>query len=47
MVAIVAIISTSIASPNYDFFIVVGIIKIQLLSKFDDSNFQWFLISIS
>lgn len=36
MIAIVAVISTSIVFHNYHFFLVVGVIKFQSLSKFDD-----------
>ena len=46
MVTIVVTFSASIISPSDYFFLVVGIIKIEFLSKFDESNFSWFLISI-
>ena len=38
MISFVAIISTSVTSYNYRFSLVVGIIKIQSISKFDDYN---------
>lgn len=38
MISFVAIISTSVTSYNYRFSLVVGIIKIQPISKFDDDN---------
>ena len=41
MIATVAIISTSITSHNYLFFLVVGIIKFQSLQKFDNFLQDW------
>ena len=38
MVAMIAIICTSVTSHNYHFFLVVGIIKIQSLNELDDYN---------